>query len=212
VVCNGDAEHLYRDLLPDHRALAKVQRAARSTSGFALLIGVNGRTDGLAHHNIGFARDSRAEFTALERGELADDPTVYVCASSVTDPTQAPEGCENWFVLVNVPSGDHLDWSQFTKRYTRTVLDALARHGWDVTGRTRFVEAITPAALARNYRAPGGAIYGTSSNGSRSAFMRPNNIGARRGLYLVGASSHPGGGLPLVATSARIVADQIAAR
>jgi phytoene desaturase len=212
VICNADAEHLYRDLLPDSRALAKVQRAPRSTSGFALLIGVDGRTENLAHHNIGFSGDSRAEFAALERGELADDPTVYVCASSVTDPSQAPPECENWFVLANVPSGDHLDWTQLTKRYTRTVMNTLARHGWDVSTRARFVEPITPADIARNYRAPGGAIYGTSSNGTRSAFLRPNNIGARRGLYLVGGSSHPGGGLPLVATSARIVAEQIAAR
>ena len=58
--------------------------------------------------------------------------------------------------------------------------------------------------------APGGAIYGTSSNGRRAAFLRPAQPDALRGLYLVGGSSHPGGGLPLVAISARIVADLVA--
>ena len=68
-----------------------------------------------------------------------------------------------------------------------------------------------PADFAARYRSPGGAIYGTSSNGRRAAFLRPGNRGAVRGLYLVGGSSHPGGGLPLVAMSARIVASMIAA-
>ena len=69
---------------------------------------------------------------------------------------------------------------------------------------------MTPSDIEHNYRSPGGAIYGTSSNGKRAAFARPANRGAKAGLYLVGGSSHPGGGLPLVTTSARIVADMIA--
>jgi phytoene desaturase len=210
VVCNADAEHLYRELLPDRRALKRVRRASRSTSGFVLCIGMEGTTPGLAHHNIAFSADSRSEFAALERGEPASDPTLYLCVSSVSDSTQAPDGCENWFVLVNVPSGSHLNWAAEGPRYQRTVLSTMARHGWEVADRARFVDAITPADLASRYRAPGGAIYGASSNGSRSAFVRPGNVGARRGLYLVGGSSHPGGGLPLVASSARIVADLIA--
>jgi phytoene dehydrogenase-like protein len=69
---------------------------------------------------------------------------------------------------------------------------------------------MTPPTSPSRYRSPGGAIYGTSSNGRRAAFVRPANRGARPGLYLVGGSSHPGGGLPLVTTSARIVTDMIA--
>jgi phytoene dehydrogenase-like protein len=68
---------------------------------------------------------------------------------------------------------------------------------------------MTPADIEHRYRSPGGAIYGTSSNGRRAAFVRPANRGARPGLYLVGGSSHPGGGLPLVTTSARIVTEMI---
>ena len=68
---------------------------------------------------------------------------------------------------------------------------------------------MTPADIEQRYRSPGGAIYGTSSNGRRAAFVRPANRGARPGLYLVGGSSHPGGGLPLVTTSAKIVAEMI---
>jgi len=75
--------------------------------------------------------------------------------------------------------------------------------------RLAAVEAITPEDIAERYRARGGAIYGTSSSGRRAAFLRPGNRGPRRGLYLVGGSSHPGGGLPLVARSGAIVARMV---
>ncbi|MGH9269817.1 MAG: phytoene desaturase family protein, partial [Ilumatobacteraceae bacterium] len=87
----------------------------------------------------------------------------------------------------------------------------LAGRGMDLRDRLRWSAVITPTDLAARYRAPGGAIYGTSSNGRRSAFLRPRNRARRAGLYLVGGSSHPGGGLPLVLTSARIVAALVAA-
>ena len=93
----------------------------------------------------------------------------------------------------------------------RRVAARLATHGVDLRERLVFTETFTPGDFASRYRSPGGAIYGTSSNGMRAAFARPGNRGARDGLYLVGGSSHPGGGLPLVTTSARIVAELIAA-
>jgi phytoene desaturase len=211
VVANADAEHLYRDLLPDPPALRRVRRAARSTSGFVLCLGVPTSTPGvgerIGHHTVWFSADSRAEFDALAAGRLADDPTIYACVSSVTDPSQAPPGAENWFLLVNTPPGIDVD----RDAYAAVVLDRLAERGVELRGRAEVTASLTPADLAERYRAPGGAIYGTSSDGRRAAFVRPANRGARAGLYLVGGSSHPGGGLPLVTTSARIVADLVTA-
>ena len=219
VVADVDAAHLYGDLLPDPVAARRVRRAGRSSSGFVLLLGVRGRTDRLGHHTVSFSADYEAEFRAIHRqGVAPDDPTVYVCASSTTDEAMAPPGCENWFVLVNVPSFDGTAsgedsgaWADGGTAYGDHVLDVLARRGFDLSGRIEHREAITPADIARRYRAVGGAIYGTSSNGRRAAFARPPNRGPRRGLYLVGGSTHPGGGLPLVAISARIVAAMVAA-
>lgn len=207
VVSNADATHLYRDLLADRRALRRVERAAPSTSGFVLLAGVEGTTPGLAHHNIWFSGDYPCEFRQMGAGRLADDPTIYACVSSVTDPSQAPEGHENWFLLVNTPAGVDLDAGS----YASLVLERLAARGVELRGRLRVTETITPRDLEQRYRAPGGAIYGTSSDGLRAAFRRPANRGYRRGLYLVGGSSHPGGGLPLVTMSGRIVADMVLA-
>jgi phytoene desaturase len=207
VVANADAAHVYRDLVPDARALRRVHRATPSTSGFVVLAGVWGATAGITHHGIWFSDDERREFSSIADGRLADDPTIYGCVSSVTDASQAPAGHENWFLLVNTPAGVHVD----APAYEAVVLERLAAHGVDLRERLVFTETITPAELEARYRSPGGAIYGTSSNGRRAAFVRPANRGARRGLYLVGGSSHPGGGLPLVTMSARIVDEMIEA-
>jgi phytoene desaturase len=208
VVANVDAEELYGRLLPDAAALARVRRAERSTSGFVVLAGVEGTTPGVAHHTVWFSADYEAEFRSLVQDRRpAADPTIYACVSSRTDPTQAPAGTENWFLLVNAPVGGTVAWDRQAEPYRDRLLERLAARGWDLSGRLRFTEVITPDDLAGHYRTPGGSIYGTSSNGRRAAFLRPANRGPRRGLYLVGGSSHPGGGLPLVATSARIVAD-----
>ena len=205
VVANVDAEHLYRDLVPNDKQLKRVARAGRSTSGVVVLVGARGKSEHLAHHNVWFSRDYVSEFAAMERGELPKDPTIYACVSSVTDASQAPNGCENWFLLVNAPAGADVD----TNTYGPWLVDRLAKIGVDLRERAEFIETIGPRDMEARYRSPGGAIYGTSSNGMRAAFRRPSNIGAARGLYLVGGSSHPGGGLPMVTMSARIVADLV---
>lgn len=206
VVANVDAVHLYRDLLPDAGALRRVRRAEPSGSGFVILAAVRGTTPGLAHHNIWFSPSYRAEYDALDAARYADDPTIYACVSSVTDPSQAPAGHENWFLLVNAPPAPPRD----ADAYAALVLDRLAARGTDLRDRVVFTELVTPADLAARYRADGGAIYGTSSNGRQAAFVRPANVTPYAGLHLVGGSSHPGGGLPMVATSGRIVADLLA--
>ena len=207
IVANVDAVHLYRDLLHDERMTRRVRRAEPSGSGFVMLAGVRGRTPGLAHHNVWFSPSYAAEYDALDHGRAAHDPTIYACVSSVTDPAQAPRGDENWFLLVNVPPGP----LPAQEAYAGVVFDRLAARGVDLRHRLAFTELITPSDLQARYRAEGGSIYGTSSNGRRAAFLRPANRSPHPGLYLVGGSSHPGGGLPLVATSGRIVAEMILA-
>ena len=211
VVSDADAHHLYADLLADPRRLRRVRRAGQSSSGFVLLAAVEGATPGMAHHNVSFSADYRHEFAQIfDEAVPPSDPTIYVAVSSVTDPAQAPPGTENWSVLVNVPSGHHLDWSCLGPPYAEQVLAVMARRGWDLEGRLRWYETITPAEIESRYRAVGGAIYGSSSNGRRSAFLRAANRGPVPGLYLVGGSAHPGGGLPIVAMGGAIVADMVA--
>ena len=221
VVSNADAATLYGRLLPRGTAAAlrrRVRRTPRSMAGFVLLLGLDGRTPGAAHR-VYFPRDYGAEFDAIfgRRPRPVEDPTVYVHAPD--DPALRPDDdCEGWFVMVNAPAhdpgaapGEGVDWDApgLRERYTRRVLEVLAARGVDVADRLRFVETLTPADLERRTGAPGGAIYGTASHGPRAALRRPANRSPVPGLYLVGGSAHPGGGIPLVLMSAEIVAGLI---
>lgn len=208
VVSNVDAAHLYTDLLPDPKRAKELDRAGRSTSAFVVCAAVRGRTDGVAHHNVFFSLHDEQEFRYLTAGQMPIDPTVYACVPSVTDPTMAPPDRESWVLLVNTPHSVGVD----RKLMTAAVLNRLAERGVDLRDRIDFTRTLVPADFDARYRALGGAIYGTSSNGRTAAFSRPNNTGPVDGLYLVGGSTHPGGGLPMVATSARIVADLVAER
>ncbi|WP_369053571.1 phytoene desaturase family protein [Kineococcus terrestris] len=215
VVSAVDAAQLYGRLLPRPRLRPSPRR--RSSSGFVLLLALDGRTPGLRHHTVLFPGDYDAEFRDLAAGRPVADPTVYVSAPD--DPALRPdEGTEAWFVLVNAPVHDPggappggTDWRApgLAESYARTVLDAMAARGLDVRDRLRWCEVRTPADLAEDTLSDGGAIYGSSSDGARSAFLRPANRSPVPGLFLVGGSAHPGGGLPLVGLSARIVADLV---
>lgn len=220
VVANADATHLYRDLVRGRQArqaLRSLRRATPSLAGFVLLLALRGRTPRLAHHTVFFPEDYDAEFDAIfgRRAGPVDDPTVYVSAPD--DPALRPDDdSEAWFILVNAPrhgdgSGTTVDWRApgLAASYADRVLDVLAARGLDVRDRLLWREVRTPADLERETRAPGGAIYGTSSNGPRAAFLRPANRSPVPGLYLAGGSAHPGGGLPLVGLSAAIVAEMI---
>ncbi|MEN3356817.1 MAG: hypothetical protein V7637_799 [Mycobacteriales bacterium] len=215
VVANADARHVYRDLLPEPRLLRRVRRVTPSLSAFVLLLGIRGRTPGLAHHNVLFPRSYDPEFDAVFGDPAAPvaDPTIYIACPD--DPAIRPRGCEAWFVLVNAPRHGRgpgaVNWDSpgLAGSYADRLHGLLARRGLPVADRLLFQEIITPADLARSTRAPGGAIYGASSNGPRSAFLRSANQSPVPGLYLVGGSAHPGGGLPLVALSGQIVAGLI---
>jgi phytoene desaturase len=218
VVANADAEHVYTDLLRGPGAAAQVRRLRRATpslSGFVLLLALSGRTPDLAHHTVLFCRDYDREFDAVfgDPGRPVDDPTIYVAAPD--DPQLRPDGCEAWFVLVNAPrqgvGRGAMDWRTpvLADWYADLVLDRLADRGLDVRERVLARAVRTPADLETETASVGGAIYGTSSNGTRAAFLRPANRSPLPGLFLAGGSSHPGGGLPLVLLSARTVAGLI---
>ena len=209
VVMNGDAA-LTNELLGNKNGAQA--RSERSLSGFVLLLGLKRRLEGLAHHTVHFSEDYRAEFTQLFDGRrFPDDPTVYVCAPSRTDPRLAPEGCETLFVMANAPAADE-PWGEGQVDEARArVFERLSKGGFpDIESDTVVSDVWTPGRFARDYVSPGGSIYGTHSHGWRRAFLRPPNRHPRvRGLYHVGGSSHPGGGTPTVLLSAKITSELI---
>ena len=120
---------------------------------------------------------------------------------------------EGWSILVNAPHHGEggFDWSdqEFNRAYANSIIDQIEEYGIPIRSRLESFSFRTPADLESSVGAPGGSIYGTSSNGARAAFMRAKNRSPIKNLYCVGGSAHPGGGLPLVGMSGEIVANAI---
>jgi phytoene desaturase len=180
----------------------------RSMSAFALMLGLRGRDGGRVHHEIRFPRDYDAELDDVFVARCAvRDPTLYLAASWVSDTPEAPADGENLFVLVNAPSGC-VDWDALGATYEAQLL---ARLGVP-RERVSLLVRRTPADLERETGAIGGAIYGVAPMGRLGTLRRPPNaVRGVRGLWRVGGTTHPGGGLPLVLLSGRTVAGQIGA-
>ena len=223
VVCNQDVlSAAPRFFAPEQAKQFAAKHATRdqlSTSGFVMYLGVSKQYESLEHHNIFFSDDYPAEFRQMfEEHRPADEPTIYVAVNSRKDPAHAPDGCDNWFVLVNAPALDPrhpIDWPAIREEYGARILDRLdQRFGFDgLRSHVRVQRFFTPADFETRYLAHGGALYGFASHSPFSAFRRPAI--EPRGLenfYLVGGSTHPGGGLPLVCLSGKMVAERILRR
>ena len=217
VVSNSDARLTYNNLLAGSKAKKPKVPGDPSLAGFVILLGLRGHTPGIAHHNVWFPENYDLEFDSIfgKNPKPVEDPAIYVC--SPDDPLMRPNpDSEAWFILVNAPrhdatgiSGVNWDAPGLRDSYADHLLDTLAQRGTDIRDRIEFMEVSTPADLERSAMAPGGSIYGTSSNGVNAAFNRPGNKSPIEGLFLVGGSSHPGGGLPLVGMGAEITAELI---
>jgi phytoene desaturase len=219
VLANVDVATVVERLLPAGGVPAGRARvltqAEPSVSGFALLLGIQGRHPELAHHNIFFCPDYRREFEDLfQRGVPPADPTIYVAITSKSDPDHAPAGAENWFVLVNAPPlGPAFNWADQADRYRDQVLALLARRGLDVRQKIVAEHRLTPLDLARLTGARRGALYGASSNSPWAAFRRPANASPDvAGLYFAGGTAHPGGGVPMVMLSGAAAARRLLAQ
>jgi len=212
IVSNSDATHTYVNLLsddvistPKKKHLASVEP---SCSGFVLLLGIDRTYDQLVHHNIFFSSDYKREFDDIfKRGKMPSDPTIYVANTSYSDPDHAPAGGSNLFILVNAPwVRNNSDFSHSEKEaYAEKIMLALAGHGLrGLQASVQVQKIFSPIDFQDLWLSNRGSIYGTSSNHRLAAFLRPRNRSPfLRNLYIVGGSTHPGGGIPLVMLSAR---------
>lgn len=209
-VANSDATDTLLNLLPgefvSERKRLKQESLEPSCSGFVMMLGCNRQWDLLEHHTIFFSDDYKQEFADIfERKQLPDDPTIYIANTSGSDPAHAPEGSSNLFVLVNAPYIDEKHrWEEMAKTYGQFITEELEKRGLDgLSGSIEIRKTITPDDFLKKYGSNKGSIYGTSSNSRTAAFARPRNkFRGLKNLYLVGGSTHPGGGIPLVVQSA----------
>ena len=207
IVSNMDVYFTYKKLLPNIKHPERTLNQERSTSALIFYWGVKQFFPQLGLHNIFFSNDYKNEFDALDKGDVSDDPTIYVNITSKLTPSDAPEGCENWFVLINVPHNTGQDWAAITARVRQVVIDKMSLAlSVDFKELIEVEQILDPLSIEAKTASFGGALYGTSSNALMSAFMRhPNFSSSIKGLYFVGGSVHPGGGIPLALLSAKIV-------
>jgi len=212
VVSNMDVVPTYRNLLPELNAPERVLKQERSSSAFVFYWGVRGAFPQLGLHNILFSQDYRKEFEHLF-GSLSvyEDPTVYINITSKHTANDAPEGCENWFTMINAPRDVGQDREAQVHQVRMAILAKLKRTlGIDLAALIEVEQVLDPRAIGERTFSHQGSIYGTSSNSPWAAFLRhPNFHGSVKGLFFCGGSVHPGGGIPLALMGARIVASLI---
>jgi phytoene desaturase len=213
VVSNADSAHTYGTLVPaQHRRRWTDPRLARARYSMGLFVwyfGTRRRYEDVGHHTILLGPRYRELLADIfTRKHLAADVSIYLHRPTATDPALAPPGCDAFYALAPVPNLDSgTDWTAAAEPFRRTVerrLAATLLPGLDraiVTSRV-----LTPRDFATDYLAPRGAGFGLEPVLTQSAWFRPHNASEEiRGLYLVGAGTHPGAGLPGVLCSAKVL-------
>jgi phytoene desaturase len=208
IISNMDVWYTYTLLLKDFKVPARLKNQERSSSALIFYWGINERFPNMDLHNIFFTEDYQEEFKQIwEEKTISSDPTIYVHISSKNNQQDAPEGSENWFTMINVPSNTGQDWDELIRISRKNIIDKLSRNlGKDISQLITCEFVLDPRGIDKKTFSYQGSLYGSSSNSQFSAFLRHANFSsAIKDLYFAGGSVHPGGGIPLALLSAKIV-------
>lgn len=210
VVSDSDIVPFYKLFNPKMLLPRRFLNHERSSSALIFYWAVNRTYEELDLHNILFASDYKSEFDHLfDYKTYSKDVTVYIFISKKIVDLDAPEGAENWFVMINVPANSGQDWDSLIKKMKEAIIRKINK-----TLQTKIEEYIlneeilTPGQIEKKTSSHQGSLYGASSNSKWSAFRRhPNFSNKIKNLFFVGGSVHPGGGIPLCLSSAKIVSE-----
>jgi len=212
VVSNMDIFSTYKHLLADQRQPKRILDQERSSSALIFYWGIKGKHSKLDLHNILFSSNYKEEFDYIfEKKDIHKDPTVYINISSKCKESDAPNNCENWFVMVNTPSDTGQDWDTLISKTKKNIIKKINKT-LDLNLESLIIEEclLDPRLIESRTRSHQGSLYGTSSNSQYSAFLRHPNFSSQiKNLFFVGGSVHPGGGIPLCLNSAKIVSNFI---
>jgi len=213
LVSNADPVHLYRELLDpaeQSRFFRLKQRRMRQSMGlFVLFFGTEGNYPEVAHHSIWLGRRFRELIHEIFHGSrLPEDFSLYLHRPTATDPSFAPPGCDSFYVLAPVPNLQApIDWKEEGPRLRDRIVEALGRTilpGLESRIRSEFF--MTPADFAADYLSPTGSAFSVAPIFSQSAWFRFHNRSEHiPNLFLVGAGTHPGAGVPGVLCSAKVL-------
>ncbi|HEU5075832.1 MAG TPA: phytoene desaturase [Polyangiaceae bacterium] len=211
VVSNADLYHTYSVLYQSHPAARAMQerleRLEWSMSLFVLYFGTDNQYADAAHHSVIFGPRYREHLREIFEGpNLSADFSLYLHAPTVTDPSLAPPGCSSFYVLSPVPhlGKANVDWDQVGPRYADSILEYLERYLPDLRRHVVTRRFITPRTFKDELSAFQGSAFSVAPKLTQSAWFRPHNRDPKiPGLYLAGAGTHPGAGLPGVINSAK---------
>ena len=211
VISNADYQFTETRLLPESSQTYKKKywdKKVLAPSAFILYLGVKEKMPQLIHHNLLFSDDWRKNFDEIYKDpKLPNEPSLYVCAPSVTDPNVAPEGKENLFVLVPIASG--LDISEERKQeYADHVLERMEREmGLEgLREKIEYMRIYTVEDFLKDYNSFKGTALGLAHTIWQTAIFRPNNRSKKvSNLFYVGAGTNPGIGTQICLISAELV-------
>ncbi len=211
---NSDITPLYRKLFKNSSIPIpeKLLNQEKSSSGIIFYWGIKRQFSELGVHNIFFSENYRDEFKAIFKEKtIYSDPTIYLHISSKVEKNDAPEGGENWFILINTPNNDGQDWDDYaakTKEYVIQKINRILKISLE--DYLEEEDYLDPQRIEARTSSAGGALYGNSSNNPFAAFLRhPNFTSKIPNMLWVGGSVHPGGGIPLCLSSAKIASQAL---
>jgi len=209
IICNMDVFFAYKKLLPNHAKPNRILQQERSTSAIIFYWGIKKVFPQLSMHNLFFSDDYQSEFKQLKEGKITKDASIYVNLTTNHTPSDAPEGCQNWFVMINVPSQSAESEPLDIDALRNQAMTKLSRMlGEPIKPLIEMEEILSPKEIELRTQSHQGSLYGTASNKPLSAFLRhPNFSNEVKGLYFCGGSVHPGGGIPLCLLSAKIAVE-----
>ncbi|MBI4361502.1 phytoene desaturase [Candidatus Micrarchaeota archaeon] len=213
VLCNADLPFAYAHLLSKGQSPVQKRTLDPSCSAFMMYFGVKRKLP-LKHHAFLLPEDfAKGMQDLFDAKRLPSDPGIYLCCASKTFPEMAPDGCDGLYVLVPVPNLQAgIDWNQAAPAFRKTVLGKInAWLGLDLEDSDfAFQKIVTPQDWKDRFGLEWGSTFGLSPTLTQSAFFRPQNRDPRiKNLYFVGASTHPGSGIPIVLFSADNVVHRI---
>jgi diapolycopene oxygenase len=212
VVSNADIYPTFKKLLPHEKQPQRILKQEKSSSALIFYWGISKQFAELDLHNILFSANYEAEFDYLfNKKTCYHDPTIYLNITSKYKPDDAPPGCENWFVMVNVPNNNGQDWDSLIAETRKQIIAKINRMlKVDLEPYIQNESVLDPRSIEAKTSSHLGALYGNASNNKFAAFLRHKNFSSHiKGLYFCGGSVHPGGGIPLCLNSAKIVASLI---
>ena len=208
VVSNMDIVNSYKKLMPSIKAPEFLLKQPKSSSALIFYWGIKKKFQELDVHNIFFSGDYQSEFQHLfDTQSIYHDPTVYVHISSKKESQDAPEYGENWFTMINVPNNTGQNWEKLIADARKNIVQKLTDQlNQSIAELIECEEILDPRLIESKTSSALGALYGNSSNNLFAAFLRHANKSRRiKGLYFCGGSVHPGGGIPMSLSSAKIV-------